>query len=257
MKFNCENELHQFEFHDAYVENVNYVGDSLVMHVTGVNIHKNTKSNPSDYDMEISQAVISFKNYNVESFEPSRTWKRDSDGQFYSDEQKRVFYSDIANILFSKECVEGFKIYSLEVNLQDGYHAIIEASGEDPYFTLAISFCSSSIQFDDFRGKAWYELHRQYEREVIVLNGNTEEKIMVHIICHDEDVIISGEILKAPVVSSGIVYGNKELWGRGHSITASLNDLAEKLPEGVKLLATDDINEIDANKINLHDNNQT
>jgi hypothetical protein len=42
--------------------------------------------------------------------------------------------------------------------------------------------------------------------------------------------------VKAPVVSVGIKFEEKEIWGSGHSIGESLKCLAGKMPKGVQLL---------------------
>ena len=83
MKFCVENDLSLFEFHDSEFSFVSYDGTDLVISASMVNIHKDTPQNPSDYDMEIASAQITFKNFNSATYEPGRAWKTGEDGKSY------------------------------------------------------------------------------------------------------------------------------------------------------------------------------
>ena len=65
MKYNVENQLDLFEFHDSEFSLISFDNDKLIVSVKYLNIHKNSLPNPSDYDMEIENAIITFKKINL------------------------------------------------------------------------------------------------------------------------------------------------------------------------------------------------
>ena len=83
MKFCVENDLSIFEFHDSEFSFVSCDGKNLVVSASMVNIHKDTAQNPSDYDMEISSAQITFVNIHSATYEPGRIWETGEDGKSY------------------------------------------------------------------------------------------------------------------------------------------------------------------------------
>ena len=66
MKYCAENQLELFEFHDARLELIRFGGGELVVSAKHLNIHKHTDQNPSDCDMEIACATITFHGVNAD-----------------------------------------------------------------------------------------------------------------------------------------------------------------------------------------------
>ena len=75
MQYRAENQLEMFEFHDADLSFLGVDGDDLIVSAKHVNIHKNTAQNPSDYDMEIDCARLTFRGFRPLSYEPGRRGK--------------------------------------------------------------------------------------------------------------------------------------------------------------------------------------
>ena len=101
MKYTSTNIFSDFEFHDAYFKLENIEDNILTISVKYLNIHKNTEQNPSDTDMEIEIAYITFNNYQPISFEFGRTWKQDANGKLYTDEPQVLFEGKISRVYFA------------------------------------------------------------------------------------------------------------------------------------------------------------
>lgn len=114
----------------------------------------------------------------------------------------------------------------------------LNALGIDPYFSVRFLFSDVEIEWDDYRKKAWYELHRQYKRTITLSTPNGKCELDARIICHDEDVYFyGGDKVEGPSVSVGIKYGEKVVWGYGKDFlwVDAFADLQKKLPDNVKI----------------------
>ena len=94
-----------------------------------------------------------------------------------------------------------------------------------------------TVEWDTYRKKAWYELHRQYKRQVHLLTPEGDQLIDVRIICHDEDVYYKQVLEEAPIIRVGIKYNGQELWGRGEDYlwVDAFADLQKQLPQDVTI----------------------
>ncbi len=80
MKYHFENQLNIFEFHDSKFSFISFDENELCISAEHINIHKDAKENPHDYDMDISLAKIYFQNIKIHSFEPIRGYIIDDNG---------------------------------------------------------------------------------------------------------------------------------------------------------------------------------
>ena len=69
MQYKAENKLDIFEFHDAELSLGCFDKNTLVFSATHLNIHKHTKQNPGDCDLEIERAVLRFERMESVTFE--------------------------------------------------------------------------------------------------------------------------------------------------------------------------------------------
>ncbi len=155
MKYNSTNIFSDFEFHDAYFKLENIEDNVLTISAEYLNIHKNTEQNPSDIDMEIKIAQITFNNFQIISFEPGRSWKRAENGELYTDEPQVIFKGEVAKEKSLNELRFGATIFELGT-LENGNH-YFDGAGDEPWFQVQFLFDAVTIEWDEFRKPAWYE----------------------------------------------------------------------------------------------------
>lgn len=235
MRYRAENQLELFEFHDADLSFLGVDGDDLIVSAKHVNIHKNTAQNPSDYDMEIDCARLTFRGFRPLSYEPGRPWEIDQEGELHPIGPQIVFSGQDAGVKFTEALHKRIWVYYF--GAKDGGGYVMEGNAVDPYFTMEFDFDSLVVEWDGYRKKAWYELHRQYGYDLTLETAQGEEQVEVHVICHDEDTYYKGKLESAPTVTVGLTYGGKEFWGRGKEYlwVDAFADLQRQLPDGVRL----------------------
>jgi len=234
MKFYVENDLSVFEFHDSDFSFLRYDGRDLVISASRVNIHKNAPQNPFDYDMEIASAQITFQNFHSATYEPGRTWETGEDGKSYP-VGPRVVYSGhdgINRIL--EELKNEIAVYHFEKE-EHGYS--IGGCGIEPYFTIEFDFDGVIVCWDEYKKKAWYELHRQYTFPATLHTPNGSDAVQLYVSCHEEAVYVKGVCEQPPIVIVGCKYDGNECWGHGSDDLwiDAFADFQRQLPEGVYL----------------------
>ncbi len=234
MKFCVENDLSLFEFHDSDFSFVSFDGKDLVVSVSMLNIHKDAPQNPYDYDMEIDSAQIVFRNFHSATYEPGRAWKTGEDGQSCPVGERVIFSGQEAIDRIIEELQNKIAVYHFERE-ECGYS--IGGFGIEPYFTIEFTFDSVVVCWDEYKKKAWYELHRQYWYDVVLHTPQGEETVKLHILCHEETMYYQGARVEPPIVDIGCKYKGKEYWGHGKDYLwiDAFADLQRKLPEGVLL----------------------
>lgn len=235
MKYSSINQLHNFEFHDSEWTLDSLTKDTLVVFIKHLNIHKGTTQNNNDSDMEIELAKMTFQGFNIQTFEPGRTWKIDAEGKSYTDEPLIIFEGEEACQKLANELQYGLTVYHLE---RDDYNVYsIDACGDSPFFVAKFIFDSVTVEWDAYHKKAWYELHKQYKKQVYLVTPDGDQLFDMYINTHDEDVYYKQVIEKAPTINVGIKYNSQELWGRGKDYlwTDAFADLQKQLPKGVTI----------------------
>ena len=235
MHYSSTNRLQDFEFHDAGLLLISWENNRLVVSAKYLNVHKDAAPNNADADMEISEARITFSGFQIQEFEPSRTWKRDENGQSYTDDPLIIHTEVVARSMFENELKNSITVTGIALE-NDIYE--LGAIGIEPYFTVRFRFSDVEIEWDDYSKKAWYELHRQYKKTITLSTPNGNCELDAHIICHDEDVYsFGGDKGEGPSVSVGIKYGEKEIWGHGKDYlwVDAFADLQKNLPDNVKI----------------------
>lgn len=226
MKYCVENDLSVFEFHDSIFSFVSFDGTDLVVSVRCLNIHKDTEQNPSDYDMEIDCARITFRGFRNPIYEPGRVWKMGEDGKSYPDGPRVVFSGQEALNRILEELRNEMRVYHFEKE-DDGRYSI-GGCGEEPYFTVEFAFDCVQISWDAYKKKAWYELHRQFRYDLTLDTPEGTTQVKLYVGCHEEST---------PAVNVGCKYNGKDYWGHGndHLWMDAFADLQRQLPKGVSL----------------------
>ena len=234
MKFCVEDDLSLFEFHDSTFSLVDYDGTDLVISASAVNIHKDTPQNPSDRDMEIASARITFKTFHSAAYEPGRSWKTGEDGKSYPVGPRVVYTGQDGINRILEELKNKIAVYHFKEENQ-GYS--IGGCGIEPYFTIEFDFDGVVVCWDEYKNKAWYERHCQYRYDAVLRtpNGDVAVKLMVN--CYEEPVYYKGNLEQPPTVNVGCTFEDKEYWGHGSDYLwiDAFADLQRQLPEGVSL----------------------
>lgn len=235
MKYRSTNQLYDFEFHDSEWKLDQLTKDTLVVFIKHLNIHKRTAQNDTDSDMEIELAKVTFQGFHVLTFDPGRTWKMGADGKSYTDEPLIIFEGEEACRKLANELQYGLTMYHLKRDDNNVYS--IDACGNSPFFAAQFVFDCVTVEWDAYRKKAWYELHRQYKRQIHLAAPEGDQLIDVRIICHDEDGYYKQALVKAPIINVGIKYKGQELWGRGKDDlwVDAFADLQKQLPQDVTI----------------------
>ena len=155
---NCKsiNCLHDFEFHDACWELAACDADSLSVCVRRLNIHENAPQNDSDCDMEIQLARMIFEGFRVISYSPGVVWKRDASGKSYPAETMPVFEGRKAVNAFLEELTHGLNLIRFQKENDTCW--LLIGCGAEPYFEAQLSFENVIVEWDAFKGPAWYVL---------------------------------------------------------------------------------------------------
>lgn len=155
MKYQSQNILKDFEFHDAYFKFKKFENNELTLMVHHLIIHKNTEQNQHHTDMEIDVANITFQSFCTKSFEPGRGFKQDSNGKFYSDEPQVIFKGQMAEEKLLNELSIGTTVYELGTLEIGNYY--FDGAGDEPWFQAQFLFDSVTIEWDEYRKTTWYE----------------------------------------------------------------------------------------------------
>lgn len=235
MKYCVENQLDLFEFHDSSFSFVSFNGEELLVSVKHLNIHKDTRQNPYDCDMEIDCAKIAFKGFHSPSYEPGRTWKMGADGRSYPLGPQIIYYGQEAESKIIQELQNQITVF--DFNKKDDARYYIDGLGLEPFFTMEFCFDSVMVEWDEYRNKAWYELYRQYHYDLTLTTPKSDEQVKTIVSCYDEDIHHNGVFEKAPTVNVGLKYAGKELCGRGKDYlwVDAFANLQKQMPDGVSL----------------------
>ena len=172
MRYSSTNRLQDFEFHDAELSLISWENNRLIVSAKFLNIHKDAAPNNADTDMEISEARITFSGFQIKEFEPSRIWKTDENGKSYTDDPLILHFGELARNMFETELKNSITVMGI-VFENDIYE--LGALGIDPYFSVRFLFSDVEIEWDDYRKKAWYELHRQYKKTIALSTPNEND----------------------------------------------------------------------------------
>ena len=234
MKFCIKDDLSLFEFHGSVFSLVSFDGKDLVVSVSMMNIHKNTPQNPSDYDMEIDSAQITFQNFGSVTYESGCVWKIGEDGKSYSVGPRVVYHGQDGIDRILEELKNDLTVYHFAKE-DRGY--TFDGCGIDPYFSIFFHFDHVLVCWDEYKKKAWYELHQQYQYDAVLHTQNGDEAVHLIVRCHAEPAYTKRMLNYAHSVTVSCVYDGKEYRGHGSDYLwiDAFADLQRQLPKGIWL----------------------
>lgn len=146
--------LTEFEFHDAWAEEIRWAGDVLTCRVTHLNLHASALENPYPQDMELKEAVLTFSGFQIREFCLPGYESRSPGGKTEIHPEQR-FYGVDAEKRFARAAAKG--IWLKDVSADDPTKSTLEACGRtEPYFTLTFSFQQALVEWEEFAKPAWY-----------------------------------------------------------------------------------------------------
>lgn len=233
MKYCVKNQLDLFEYHDTELRFVSFENNNLILKAKCLNIHKNTKENPSDCDMEIESAILTFYGYEIISTAPLITIVTDSNGNTYFDEPKEITGKEAENS-FLNELKKGSTIFHLDFQRQENKNiSVIDFSYINCY-NIKFSFDSVKIEWDNYSQKAWYEKNKNFHYKITLITPNCEIQTDLSVNL-DEKIPYNQGITNQPNVFLSIKYQDNEIHGQGNDYlwVDAFADLQKKLPPDV------------------------
>ena len=155
MKYRSTNIFCNFEFHDAVFYLETFIDGTLILSAKCLNIHKSAEQNTHPTDMEIDEAIITFNNFRVKSYEPGRSWKVNENGESYTDDPLIIYNGAEAEVKLISDLEDGIAVH--EFGLMDDCYYIEAGSATEPWFHVEFFFDSATIEWDNYRKMAWYE----------------------------------------------------------------------------------------------------
>ena len=146
-------DLTEFEFHDAWAEEIRREGEVLTCRVKHLNLHADAPGNPYPQNMELKEALLTFSGFQVKEY----CLPGYEDGSAETHPEQRFFGAD-AEKRFALAAAEGLRLYGIyPPSSQEPAHWTLEARGKtELYFTLAFYFHQALVEWEEFAGKAWY-----------------------------------------------------------------------------------------------------
>ena len=228
-----------FEFHDSTFE-LDYIEeDTIAVFGHRVNISKDAEQNPKKYDLEICKAHIIFYNVSDWAYEPWCEWKTDENGNSVPVGPQIIYRGEEAISRITEELREGIEVFSHTI--VDGSFYSIEGRGMEPFFEIRFKAQSVAVEWDEYRGPAWYEVAKQFKQKIVLNTPNEEITTEAHyIIYYDSDKLYSVEDVNEidlEKLSVGIKYTGQYYWGRGKESSGqdAFADIQRHLPDGVEL----------------------
>lgn len=158
MRYTSENRLFDFVFHDSEITLCGYDGQKLMMKAEFVNLSRNSPYNDEGFDMQMSEAVITFDGFGVNSFTSAKWWQKPYD----EEDEQEIFYGkprfsvdSEATEKFVSELEGGMSIQEFGID-SDGYH-YMNVSGKNGWFCVKFLYYNVTVQWEEFTGAAWYE----------------------------------------------------------------------------------------------------
>lgn len=158
MKYIVRNRLGDFEFHDAMFSLVDYSENTLILDATYLNVHHDCDQNPHDCDMEIEQARITFKGFQIDLYTNDSAWEKDANGESQSVEPIVYIKGSAAMEQLLNQFAPHLTVLDL-TSVNDGWAP--DGCGDEPYFGIRFRFDSVDIEWDEFHRPAWFVLHQQ------------------------------------------------------------------------------------------------
>jgi hypothetical protein len=157
MKYEVINELTNFDYHDAYVNKIDFQNRQMIWEVENINATTKNSQNNFDEDMCVENAVMIFENAHIESivfgaykiYDSNNILIESKEAETASSEE----YDEILKSEIKEYCSYIYAMELFEILDNEQYKACFSIAN----MYLTIIFSKSIIKWDNFCGKAWYE----------------------------------------------------------------------------------------------------
>lgn len=229
MNYRVENQLELFEFHDALFSPVSLDREKLIISAEYLNIHKNTRQNPFNYDMEIDYAQITFTNFRALSYKYASTETTDCNPPSFP---FKIISGQEAQEKIFEELENQITVYDFDSI--DGSRYFIDGCGIQAFFVMEFCFDNVIVEWDKYKKKAWYELQKRYQYEITLTSPKGEEHAKIIINCNEETY---NNTKHTPDINIILMYAGKEIFGHGEDFlwVDAFAHIQNQLPEGVNL----------------------
>lgn len=146
--------LEDFEFHDAELRLESCEGDTLILSAKALNLRRDSLLSMEDGDMEILSARLTFSGFDLVWYEPGRVWRKDAQGQLQPVGEQIHLENAPGMDAFLTELRAGTTVFSL--HRQADHSWVLGGAGSEPYFEVCFRCGSSAVEWDAFKGPAWY-----------------------------------------------------------------------------------------------------
>ena len=160
------NDLDIFEFHDAKLKLTRYAMNSryLYLSVNHLNVKKNTEQNPTDSDMEIKEAHVTFSNFYMNYLRTKTRYQPNEKGDLVPIEvSETTLFEDGALNYFFDRLKEKRELTVLELKRSKNGKYFMSLDAEPGRFEMEFTISSAHVTWDEYSGEAWYE---QYFRDM-------------------------------------------------------------------------------------------
>ncbi len=154
MNYIFKDRLSDFEFHDSLWRLISFDAGVMKFKVKFLNVHKEALKKYFEKDMEIREAYMTITGVSVITFEEGEKWKQNGDGNLDRVKEPNIHTEEAAETFFISEFKDGAVV--LEFN-SEGTSITVSAAGNEPFFISHFTYESVKIEWDEFRGDAWYE----------------------------------------------------------------------------------------------------
>jgi len=235
MKYISTDRLSDFEFHDSEWCFVSWEDGNLTVRIRMLNIHKDAQQNDCGKDMEIKEAIMTFIGIKNFTYMLPRTWKKDENGNSYTDDPLVVYEGDEGVRKFINELESSHHAAVMYFKEIDGGYEFGGIGNE--WISAEFAFDGVRVEWDEYCGKAWYWGHK-YRRQKLVLETPKGELTVDATVSEKTEPVCANGIEIAPP-GFGIVfnYENKAVFsGHFKTLEEAFEGLKNALPEGVKMI---------------------
>lgn len=154
MKYTLKDRLEEFEFHDSEWKLISWEQD-LIFSAHAVNLHRSMIPESPEKDLQLAEARITLSGFEIKELIPSRTFRKNENGEWVTDEPLVVYTGEAAKNVFIEELKHEIRVLIWEQNKAGIYE--LRACGIDPFLSVNCTFTSSLVEWDAYKGEAWYE----------------------------------------------------------------------------------------------------
>lgn len=165
MKYISINRMQDFEFHDSEFSLICFTEDLLKVRAKYLNIHSDAQQNACGLDMEIDEAIIEFRGFQVISYDNGKEFKINEIGEPCAVRPQVVFSGEEAKSRLYTQLKCGFVVLDLGIEDSGNYYmdanSFAPAAVEDLFFVTRFTFDSVTVSWDSYRKPAWYTEKRE------------------------------------------------------------------------------------------------